>query len=77
MKVVIGYGERGPVFVTRPEDAEQLVWNNHCLANLTVYLKRKEVKALGKAGDRGQGLRRARAGGAGEGIADRRARTCT
>jgi coenzyme F420-reducing hydrogenase delta subunit/ferredoxin len=48
VKVVIGYGRRGPVFVTRPEDVEQLVWNNQCLANLTVYLKRKEIRALGR-----------------------------
>jgi coenzyme F420-reducing hydrogenase delta subunit/ferredoxin len=48
VKVVIGYGKRGPVFITRPEDVEQLVWNNQCLANLTVYLKRKEIRALGR-----------------------------
>jgi coenzyme F420-reducing hydrogenase delta subunit/ferredoxin len=48
VKVVIGYGKRGPVFVTRPEEVEQLVWNNQCLANLTVYLKRKEIRALGR-----------------------------
>jgi coenzyme F420-reducing hydrogenase delta subunit/ferredoxin len=48
VKVVIGYGKRGPVFVTRPEDVEQLVWNERCLANLTVYLKRKEIRALGR-----------------------------
>ena len=48
VKVVIGYGKRGPVFVTRPEDVEQLVWNEQCLANLTVYLKRKEIRALGR-----------------------------
>jgi len=48
VKVVIGYGKRGPVFVTRPEDVEQLVWNDRCLANLTVYLKRKEIRALGR-----------------------------
>ncbi len=48
VKVVIGYGRRGPVFVTRPEDAAQLVWNDHCLANLTVYLKRKEIRGLGR-----------------------------
>ena len=47
-KVVIGYGKCGPVFVTRPEDVEQLVWNEQCLANLTVYLKRKEIRALGR-----------------------------
>jgi coenzyme F420-reducing hydrogenase delta subunit/ferredoxin len=48
VKVVIGYGERGPVFITRPEDAARLVWNETCFANLTTYLKRKEVSALGK-----------------------------
>jgi coenzyme F420-reducing hydrogenase delta subunit/ferredoxin len=48
VKVVIGYGKRGPAFVTRPEDVEQLVWNERCLANLTVYLKRKEIRALGR-----------------------------
>jgi ferredoxin len=48
VKVVIGYGARGPIFVTRPEDAASLVWNETCAANLTTYLKRKEVRALGK-----------------------------
>jgi len=48
VKVVIGYGARGPVFITRPEDAAQLVWNVTCLANLATYLKRKEVRALGR-----------------------------
>ena len=48
VKVVIGYGERGPLLLTRPEDADQLVWNNRCTANLAMYLKRKEIKALGK-----------------------------
>jgi coenzyme F420-reducing hydrogenase delta subunit/ferredoxin len=48
VKVVIGYGERGPAFITRPEDAARLVWNATCFANLTAYLTRKEVRALGK-----------------------------
>jgi coenzyme F420-reducing hydrogenase delta subunit/ferredoxin len=48
VKVVIGYGERGPILVTRVEEADLLVWNNRCTANLAMYLKRKEVKALGK-----------------------------
>jgi formate dehydrogenase (coenzyme F420) beta subunit len=48
VKVVIGYGKRGPVFITKPDDVDNLVWNNECLANLTVYLKRKEIKALGR-----------------------------
>jgi len=48
VKVVIGYGERGPLLATRPEDADRLVWNNRSTANLAMYLKRKEVKALGR-----------------------------
>src|ERR1019366_3281638 len=31
------------------EDAGKLVWNNGCKSNLTAYLKRKEIKRLGKA----------------------------
>ena len=48
VKVVIGYGERGPAFIANPEDAGRLVWNQTCFANLTTYLKRPEVRALGK-----------------------------
>ena len=48
VKVAIGYGERGAAFITRPEDAARLVWNETCFANLTTYLKRNEVRALGK-----------------------------
>lgn len=54
VQVVIGYGQADglppyPVFITRPEDVDQLVWNDRCTANLTTYLKRKEIRALGKA----------------------------
>jgi ferredoxin len=49
VQVVIGYGERGPIFVSKAEEADKLVWNKNCLTNLTTYLKRKEIKALGKA----------------------------
>jgi coenzyme F420-reducing hydrogenase delta subunit/ferredoxin len=48
VKAVIGYGKKGPVIARRAEDAERLVWNNRCVSNLTAYLKRKEVKGLGK-----------------------------
>jgi formate dehydrogenase (coenzyme F420) beta subunit len=54
VQVVIGYGQTDPegpaypVFITRPEDVEQLVWNNRCFSNLTTYLTRKEIKSLGK-----------------------------
>ncbi len=47
VKVVIGHGARGPVFVTKPEDTGKLVWNQDCAHNLTAYLKRKEIRALG------------------------------
>ena len=54
VQVVIGYGQSKPdgpaypVFITRPDDVEQLVWNDRCFANLTTYLTRKEIRALGK-----------------------------
>lgn len=51
--LVIGYGkvetgQIGPVFIRDANDAERLVWNEHCQANLVTYLKRKEVKKIGK-----------------------------
>jgi len=54
VNVVIGYGQDDPglpvhpVFITRPEDADRLVWNEQCMANLATYLTRPEIKALGK-----------------------------
>ena len=49
VQVVIGYGARGPVFVRRTEDVGNLIWTAECHANLTAYLKRREIKRLGKA----------------------------
>ena len=54
VRVVIGYGvvetgRVGAIFVTRPEEADRLVWNDECHQNLAVYLTRPEVKKLGKA----------------------------
>jgi coenzyme F420-reducing hydrogenase delta subunit/ferredoxin len=50
VNVVIGYSERGkPLFVTSAEEAGRLAWNERCRLNLTVYLKRKEVRTLGRA----------------------------
>jgi len=52
--VIIGYGQSSaegpayPIFITRPEDVDRLVWNDQCFANLSTYLTRKEIKALGK-----------------------------
>ena len=53
--VVIGFGQleteaTGAVFVTSPQQADRLIWNDQCTENLTVYLTRKEVKKLGKPG---------------------------
>ena len=54
VQVVIGYGQDQPdgpvfpVFVTRPEDVGQLVWNDRCYPNLVKYLLRPETRALGK-----------------------------
>lgn len=54
VQVVIGFGvvetgRVGAIFVTKPEDADKLVWNADCHQNLAVYLTRAEVKKLGKA----------------------------
>lgn len=48
VSVVIGYGPQ-PVLITRAEDVDRLVWGDGCVSNLTTYLKRKEVRDLGKA----------------------------
>ena len=55
-KVVIGYGwnrrktHTTPVFITKAEDVDTLVFNDRCVNNLSGYLTRKykDVKALGK-----------------------------
>ncbi|MDR0870173.1 MAG: 4Fe-4S dicluster domain-containing protein [Planctomycetaceae bacterium] len=51
--VVIGYGRTengttGAVFITDPEQTDKLLWNDECTANLTCYLKRQEIKKIGK-----------------------------
>ena len=56
VKVVIGYGwnrkktRTTPVFITKPEDAETLVFNELCVNNLSIYLTRKyrDIQALGR-----------------------------
>lgn len=54
--VIVGYGNgtledvTTPLFVTEPEGVEQLVWNEHCLNNLSVYLTREPVTQLGRVG---------------------------
>jgi len=56
VRVVIGYGwnrartRTTPVFITKPEDADTLVFNPLCVNNLSVYLTRKfaDIQALGR-----------------------------
>lgn len=56
VSVVVGYGNgtlkdvTTPLFVTELEGVEQLVWNEHCLNNLSVYLTRELVTRLGRVG---------------------------
>jgi len=58
VSLVIGYGEFfrrttdkspqriiSPVFISKPDEAKSLIWNDHCVYNLSTYLIRKEVKA--------------------------------
>jgi ferredoxin len=54
VKVVIGYtriGDHGTsaTFVTTEEDCSRLVFDETCYQNLTTYLLKPEVKALGRA----------------------------
>lgn len=54
--VVVGYakGSLGetttPTFITKPEDADNLVFNERCVNNLSVYLTNKLVTKFGKVG---------------------------
>lgn len=54
VQVVVGYGQPAadgdavPVFITKPDDVGQLVWNNRCFANLTKYLSSRSIADLGK-----------------------------
>lgn len=54
VQAVIGYGRAStgnrtiPVFITKPDEVDQLVWDEQCFANLAKYLSRKEVRSLGK-----------------------------
>lgn len=55
IKVFIGYGEgtagkTRAVFITKPEDADTLIYDSRCEQNLAVYLMKHEVKHMGKRG---------------------------
>ncbi|RPI25937.1 MAG: hypothetical protein EHM61_13020 [Acidobacteria bacterium] len=54
VQVIIGYANGSnrrvrPFFARRPEDLERLILDDRCVLNLAVYLRKPEVKALGKA----------------------------
>ena len=60
----IGYGKgsgnrRRAIFISDPEDAEKLIFDENCNQNLAVYLLKDEVKRAGKIGfyATGSGLR--------------------
>ena len=51
--VVVGYetgtgGRSRPAFITKPEDAEKLIFDDSCHHNLALYLYKHETKHLGK-----------------------------
>ena len=53
--VVVGYSPNGEAgagaaaaFVRKPEDAERLVFDESCFANLAVYLTKDEIRKMGK-----------------------------
>lgn len=52
--LVIGYGQdvpndpAYPVFITQPDEVALLAWNEQCFGNLTKYLLKPEIRALGK-----------------------------
>ena len=54
VELVIGYGQGSdptrtmPVFIRRPEDCDQLVWNKYCYNNLTSYLTVPELRTVRK-----------------------------
>jgi len=53
VQVVVGYeagptGLARPAFITNPEKAEKLIYDDRCVQNLAVYLTKKEVKKFGK-----------------------------
>jgi coenzyme F420-reducing hydrogenase beta subunit len=55
LDLVIGYEsiepkKTRPIFITSPEDASKLVYNEYCLNNLSTYLTRPEVKKAKKVG---------------------------
>jgi formate dehydrogenase (coenzyme F420) beta subunit len=49
VQVVIGYDTEGrPALITSPDQVDRLDFNGRCHANLTTYLKRREIRDLGQ-----------------------------
>jgi len=53
VKVVIGYeqgtaGKTRALFVEKPDDADKLIFDNHCIQNLAAYVTKAEVKNKGR-----------------------------
>lgn len=53
VQVVIGYGKGSAdktraIFLTKPDDCDQLLFDSRCVQNLAVYLTKHEIKHLGK-----------------------------
>ena len=52
VQVIIGYGDGSgdrvrPVFISKAENASDLIWDDRCRQNLAVYLNKPEIKKLG------------------------------
>jgi ferredoxin len=53
VQVIIGYGNGSAnrtraIFLTKPGECDQLVFDSRCIQNLAVYLTKQEIKSLGK-----------------------------
>lgn len=53
VKVIVGYGEGADhiiqvVFIRKPADTDKLIYNEHCIQNLAVYLKKDEIRKFGR-----------------------------
>ena len=53
VQVVIGYGKGSAdktraIFLTKPDECDQLLFDSRCVQNLAVYLTKHEIKHLGK-----------------------------
>jgi ferredoxin len=57
VKLILGYGQRAgggvrPLFARLPEEAERLLWNDQCAANLAGYLTREPSTGIMAKGGR-------------------------